>query len=475
MKKWQIGVSVLLAVILIGGAGYLGMGGSLPLAIPGLTDQTNTPEETVVPPTVTVGSGEVKKTIITTGQLVNYKTVELPAGISGLVAEVLVEPGDTVSAGQALVRFDDEKDKDAAIATARLALLEAQQALEALTTNAPLKTAEAFQAVVEARQAVFNAQYRLSSLGAPASEASLAAAQADVTLLQERYDRAAAIYEELRNNPDNDINKALAQAEWASARQALDAALRQFNNLTGSPTELTRQKAQAELALAQAKLTLAEAASNRLENGIDPLEYQRAQAVLAKAELELGLAEEAAEHYTQNLTLSAPFDGVVLAVNTSAGARANEGTALVTLADPLALEVLATVVEEDYPLLAAGQPVELYVDALPDSVLPGVIDRIIPQRASSDRPLYRVYIRLAEIPAGLVEGMTVDAAVVLDYRENVVRLPRALANYSSDGSGEVTIWDGQREVKREIAVGLRGDVFVEVLAGLEPGEQVVGK
>jgi multidrug resistance efflux pump len=56
-------------------------------------------------------------------------------------------------------------------------------------------------------------------------------------------------------------------------------------------------------------------------------------------------------------TAAAPFDGVVLDVMIRQGESALAGQSLMLLADPKALEIQATVIEEDLPLVAVGQRV----------------------------------------------------------------------------------------------------------------------
>jgi multidrug efflux pump subunit AcrA (membrane-fusion protein) len=57
----------------------------------------------------------------------------------------------------------------------------------------------------------------------------------------------------------------------------------------------------------------------------------------------------------------------------------------------------------------------------------------------------------------------------------VLRLPRELVRVRSDGTAQIKVWNGQQIEQRMITVGLRGDSFVEVLAGLREGERVVSE
>jgi hypothetical protein len=89
--------------------------------------------------------------------------------------------------------------------------------------------------------------------------------------------------------------------------------------------------------------------------------------------------------------------------------------------------------------------------------------------------LYHVYVALEELPEGLLPGMTVDASIVIAQRIDVLRLPRALVRAGSGETAQVEVWADGHTQKRTVQVGLRGDVYVEILDGLREGEQVVGQ
>jgi len=200
---------------------------------------------------------------------------------------------------------------------------------------------------------------------------------------------------------------------------------------------------------------------------------------IMRAELEVDqalLAREKARADLEAAVLRAPFDGVVLEVNAAPGDRISAGATLITLMDPTALEARVTVIEEDLPLIEAGQPVELFVDALPDASLRGQVARIIPQSVPGESPRYPVYISLDDgWPAVLAPGMTVDASIVIAERQDVLTLPRALVRARSDSTAQVKVWVAGQVEERTVRVGLRGDLRVEILEGLREGEQVVGE
>ena len=196
----------------------------------------------------------------------------------------------------------------------------------------------------------------------------------------------------------------------------------------------------------------------------------------ATADTELALAQanyDVAKALLESLEIKAPFDGIVFAVNAQSGETYQAETSLFTIGDPKALEVIANVTEEDYPLLSVGQSVEIFFDARPEVTVQGKVERIIPKRIAGDRPLYNIYITLNEVPDGLADGMTADTAITIAKREGVLCLPREVVRASSNDTITVRVWDGVQDVEKEITIGLRGDTYLEIVSGLNEGEQVV--
>jgi HlyD family secretion protein len=505
MKRLTRMLGVLLAVALVVAAGYLGFRGATGepgldmvseleglLSAVGLRGRparaSAVPE---APPTVPVSRGDVRQTVIAPGQLVGTRATVLSTDVGGHLAQILVRPGDVVRAGEVLARMD-QPPLEQALAEARLRLeqAEAEQASRLDEAELAVKTA---RLRLEQAAAEHPRQLREGELALVAAESRLAEARfqyPDLTAAEIRLQNAVRTlrdaeqeYKEalerlqagwepemvsqgyLRTLERARDERAIAEAEYNRARASQAAASQQLQNLQ---TEVER----AALAL------------ERLQAGVDPLlrlELQRAQEELgdlqrAGVDPFLALAVEKAQADLDATVLVAPFDGVVVEITAREGETIPPGTGLILLVDPMAVEVRVTVIEEDLPLVEIGQPVELFFDALLEASVEGRVTRILPQRVPrEDRPLYEVYIAPEALPPGLALGMTADASIIVAQRADVLQLPRALVRTGSTGTAQVEVWtDGQAQ-ERTIRVGLRGDVFVEILDGLREGEQVVGQ
>jgi HlyD family secretion protein len=497
MKRWLlviVGVAVIATVV---GAGYLGMQSA----------RGQTVTETQAPPTVEVTRGDVQTTVTAPGHLAYSRETTLAFAVGGTLARVNVRPGEQVTAGTVLAQLELEPFHDA-IAAAQCAsdLARARLAqLEAGPTAAESVAAEL--ALASARVQLQQLQAGPSAAEVAAAEAAIAAARQELAYLVSLPDpialhqaetqlgkatavlqQAQAAYDRIKDRPDVGMlpqSVALQQAtlDFEAARTNLEAALRpaspamleaaraRLAAAEAALAELVAGPPAGTLALAELQVEKAGAEVARLNAGAGAMEQQQAEADAQATALALKQATDSLEA----ATLIAPFDGAVLEVRAQAGAMIVAGAGLIHLADSSALQVETSVIEEDLPLVRPGQPVELYFDARPDAPVAGWVARIVPQRLPGDRPLYPVYVQASTLPAGLLAGMTADASIVIESRQDVLRLPRALVRVSSDGTAAVRVWTGTEVQERLVSTGLRGDAYVEIVAGLHEGDKVVAQ
>jgi HlyD family secretion protein len=458
MKLWQIIFAVFIGISAISAAGYYGY-------------QTSRPEETPVvePPTVSPEVGDVILSVTAPGRLIDDGEVTLLAKVSGQVEEVAVRPGDLVKTGQVLARLGERRRFEAALADARIRLIEAQIALETHKSGLPL--AEARLALTEAQKAYDKAAtQRESKQYARSSQETIDIARANLVIAEDHVSRIEKLYDTVDDREESDPVRAEAFSQLAAAKQKYHTALANLNYLLGKPNQQEIDEADAQLELTRAQLEKAQREVDSLLGDGSPA-LALAEASLAKAEMELQDAQFALD----SLVIEAPFDGVVTEVNILAGQGIADGAPLLVITDPKQLLAEVTIVEEDFPLVEAGQIAQLFFDAIPDAEVSGKVSQIVPKRSQDDRALYTVYIALDHQPEKLASGMTVDASIVIHGKEEVLRLPRAVVRARSDGSALIEVWENGQAQQREIWVGLRGDSYVEIISGLEEGQRVVAR
>lgn len=431
MNRWLLFLAALLTAAIMGASGYLGFRSA--------RQREDAPPR--APVTVAVTRGDVQQTVTAPGQLVGTREMVLSLQVSGRLAEVTVRPGSIVMAGDVLARLDAKPFQEA-LAIAQTQLAQARAEYER-------RLAEARLAVENNEARVGSAQARFPSL--TEAEVQLQAAIDAEARAQAEYDKALDRHWEPADVVEG-YRLALVQAtrQRQVAQAAYDAVLNQRWAVGQEVAALETEVEQASLAETYLQ-----------EQGVDPL---------------LRLAVKQAEADLAAAVLVAPFDGVVLEVMVRPGETVSPATNLIVLADPAAVEVRTTVIEEDMALVQIGQAAELFFDAQPDVAVQGQVARIVPQRVSGEaRPLYHVYVNIDDAPAGVFPGMTADAAIVVARQNNVLRLPRALVLAKSDGTATVEVWQNGQRHERDVKVGLRGDVYVEIVAGLQLGDEVVGE
>ncbi|HSL19823.1 MAG TPA: efflux RND transporter periplasmic adaptor subunit [Methylomirabilota bacterium] len=155
------------------------------------------------------------------------------------------------------------------------------------------------------------------------------------------------------------------------------------------------------------------------------------------------------------------------------------GTELASIADMDDLIFEGTVDEIDVGKIAAGMPCRIDVGALPDRPVTGRLSRIAPQAQRAEgATLFDVEIEL-DPGQGVVlrAGYSANADVVIRSKTGIVLIPERLVIFSDDGAETfVEVPGAGPEAEPEkvaVSLGLSDGLNVEVVQGLEVGDQVV--
>lgn len=296
-------------------------------------------------------------------------------------------------------------------------------------------------------------------------QSALRVAQANLAAAQSAYDAA------VNKDAHRTDSIRVARAALDKAAAALQSAQSAYDRVSSSP-DIGMLPQSSELQNASADYASALGAFNLAVTDLNDSAVKAAAQTLAQAQDGLRQAQSDVDH----AKIVAPYDGLVLEVFANPGESVSAAQNILHLADPNALEARATITEEDYPLTRVGQAATLYLDAQPSLVIAGTVAAVVPLRdSSSASPVYPVYISFDPVPPGLAAGMSVDGAISIATRSNVLRLPRALVNARADGTAELQMWSNNRVQSRSVVTGLRGDQYVEIVSGVSEGEQVVSR
>jgi RND family efflux transporter MFP subunit len=423
------------------------------------------------------------------------------------VAQVLVEVGDKVEAGQVVARLDDFNAQDQ-VAQAEIALRQAELDLSDLLEEASPADLAAAQASLSSAKA------NLTALTSPPGDQDLLSARENLKSAQEALD-------DLKAGPDPDdveiakTNLTLAEMNVRTAQTAYDKIAWQDNvgssqqavDLWQATTNFEQAQAEyqealegatgEELADARSHVALAQAQLDDLLEDPDPDEVEAAEAQVSQAQVqldelvsgasaqdletaELNVAQarldlEAAQRDLKDTELVAPAAGIATEVSAQAGESV--GTeAIVTLADLQEPQVLFWVEEADLISVSPGNAVNIVFEALPDLSFSGSVLRVDPVLVDVDgTPAVQSYasVDLAANPVALLSGMNAEVEVVAGEARDAVLVPlQALRELGPEEYAVfVVLPNGELEM-RLVEVGLRDFVNAEILSGLEPGEVV---
>ena len=265
------------------------------------------------------------------------------------------------------------------------------------------------------------------------------------------------------------------RAELVSAGTAVEAARAQAEEAC-----LAAELAQKELVRVE-KLHAQGIASDQ---NLDLLrtDRDRTLAACSAARASVGQAESrviAAEVQLQFTELRAPFAGKVAEVSTEIGEYIMPSPPglpippVIDLLDPASIYISGPIDEVDAERLSTGLAVRVTVDSRPDQTFEGRVARVAPYVLDilEQNRTVEVEVELSDPTAieGVLPGTSADVELILDRRENTLRIP---ASAVAEGSKVLVLEDGLL-VEKKIGVGLRNWRYAEVLEGLKVGEKVV--
>lgn len=307
--------------------------------------------------------------------------ITVASKFAGRVQELLAREGDTVHAGQVLVRLDDVQT--------RTRVDQARRGFEALESQVQ---------AAHASLAVLNLEVPLAI---ETADAGLSSARAVV-------DQARAVEDEARR--DVERMRPLI-AEQAVSRQQVDQAEARWNVAKSEITTARSRLTQAVKELAQAELGWKRIRTK--ENEVATWERQRDQAEAALAEAESILAD---------LTIVAPTSGTITTRMVDTGEVVVAGAPLLELMDLDRLYLKVYIPEIEIGKVRLGLPARIYTDAFPDQPFDATVGYIaskaeftpkeVQTRDERVKLIYALKLYLASNPDHrLTPGLPADAII----------------------------------------------------------------
>lgn len=201
---------------------------------------------------------------------------------------------------------------------------------------------------------------------------------------------------------------------------------------------------------------------------------------VAAADVELARAAvKIAESELEKTRLVAPFDAIIADTSVELGEWVTPSVPLVAAPDlidaidPSSLYISAPMDEVDVLLLSLKQRVRVTIDSHPDQTIWAGIVRLAPYVLDLEQQNRTLEIEVelddAELSKTLLPGTSADVEVILDTRDQVVRIP----TYAMMEGNRVLLLEGGLLVEREVETGVRNWDWTEITSGLNVGELVV--
>ena len=174
----------------------------------------------------------------------------------------------------------------------------------------------------------------------------------------------------------------------------------------------------------------------------------------------------------QKVRILASQDGVVDSLNVREGMYVKPDTEVLTLADLSSIWLLVDIFERQADWVAAGQPAEVSLGYLPGRLWEGEVEFVYPTIDPMTRTL-QARLRFDNLDEALKPDMYADVRIYASPKDAVLSIPRE-ALIKTGNSERVIVALGEGKFRpQEVNAGIESGDFVEVISGLEEGDQVV--
>lgn len=428
-------------------------------ATPVATTSAPTPGTTGL--TYVVQRGRVAKILEFTGRISPVDEVPLYFKTAGFVRQVLAQPGDQVKAGDLLAELEAEVEVEGPqnqIALAELNLAVAQASLDQAEQAKAYAIAQAEMALALAQEQLAVTRALRATYTAGSVSARVGLEQAEDQLAWAEIEHQKALDRPWEPQGVLDVYAfALQQAQWN-----LETAQAQHDQATANEWAYQHELESAEIAVGQAEVEL----------------EQLTKSVEQVLIIQVQQAQQTLDWLKESSQIVAPVDGEIISLSLYPGRPVEPFNIVIVVADPSALEVSASLSDDQLKDLTEGQKATVTLSGTPDRTWTGVVRRLpypYGTGGSAESPVgadNSVRISLEGDGGEPNLGDPVHVIVVLEKKDETLWLPPdAIRTFQDQYFVIVEDTTGQRRV--DVELGIEGQDQVEILKGLEEGQVVV--
>lgn len=230
--------------------------------------------------------------------------------------------------------------------------------------------------------------------------------------------------------------------------------------------------ADAELKAARARLDAAKTDMERVQallqrGNSTPMALEDAGVKLALVQTEMALKQETRKRHS----ILAPFAGQITRIALTQGALVTAGKPISRIYDQERLRVEFQVPERLWAKVREGQRLTIQADGNPDLTAEGKVSYVAPNANPNSRSLIVIGL-IDNADHRFAAGLFVNLGLSLGAKENVVLVPETAIVERLSGS-YVFIVEKDKSFERRVELGERRDGKVEVISGIDKGQQVV--
>jgi len=233
--------------------------------------------------------------------------------------------------------------------------------------------------------------------------------------------------------------------------------------------DLATAKLNVEVSINSKQVAL-QTAQDNLYNKQNPSvdDVRIAKTKLASAQNQLA---SAVEDYN-NMIIRAPFEGEVADLKVLRGDQIGESTSAATLITEQKI-VEIPLNEVDIAKVKLGQKASLTFDAFSDLIITGeVIEIDTLSTVSQGVVSYNIKIAFDVQDERVKPGMSVSASIILSSKANVLLVPTTAVK-TQNVTSYVEILENNLPIQKNVEVGEEGDTMIEILSGINEGEEVI--
>ena len=259
---------------------------------------------------------------------------------------------------------------------------------------------------------------------------------------------------------DLDYNVEVKKLRIASLKSEL-ADQEQLLEVGGiSPAQFEKTKQELNLAEKELKMILEK----------NSIRIQQLEAEEEGLTLEIEIQEKALQEKKDILTkmnVKAASDGIVLAVYGNEGEKVSADQLLVRMSDLTSYKINGSIDENNAEIIKTGGMVYAIID---EEKLAGRIGTIKPM-IENNTVQFDVFLEHSNHPK-LIPNKNIELQVVVSQRDSVLRINKDLI-IGRGNKHDVFVVQFGKAVRKKITTGLEGMEFVEVLSGIEEGDQLI--